>query len=170
MSSSPLVVDITPLKRQPGTQRPFTLQWPAPDDLGLTSAEVSAVQIGIDLQLEIAGDQLVAQGVIDIVWQGPCRRCLEHETGTSPVDVREIFQKEPVEGETYCLDEDDVDLEPMVRETALLNLPIAPLCRVDCAGPDPDRFPTSVVADPDPDAPPPADPRWGALSELKFDD
>ena len=170
MASSPLVVDITPLKRQPGTQRPFTLVWPAPDDLGLATAEVRAVELGIDLELEIAGDQLIAQGEIAIVWHGPCRRCLEDQTGTSPVEIREIFQKVAVEGETYVLDEDDVDLEPMVRETVLLNLPVAPLCRQDCAGPDPERFPTSVVEDPDPDAEPPTDPRWGALSELKFED
>lgn len=168
--TSSLVVDITPLKRQPDTPRSVELRWPAPDDLGLASAEIRAVEIGIDLQLEIAGDQLIAQGAIDIDWRGPCRRCLEDQTDTTPVEIREIFQKVPIEGETYHLDEDDVDLEPMVRETVLLNLPVAPLCRQDCAGPDPERFPTSVVQDPDPDEPPPADPRWGALSELKFDD
>jgi uncharacterized protein len=68
------------------------------------------------------------------------------------------------------LAENDVDLEPMVRETVLLNLPIAPLCREDCAGPDPSRFPTTVEVEPQPDAEPPADPRWAALSEITFDD
>jgi len=75
-----------------------------------------------------------------------------------------------VEGETYLLAENEVDLEPMVRETVLLNLPVAPLCSEDCAGPDPDRFPTTVVVEPDPDEPPPADPRWAALSEITFNE
>ena len=49
-------------------------------------------------------------------------------------------------------------------------LPLSPLCRDECAGPDPQRFPASVVEDPDPDAEPVGDPRWAALSELTFDD
>ena len=168
---SPYIVDITPLKRQPGKQRPFDTTLPAPDGVALETAEVRATGLSFDLQLEVAGEELIAQGGIDIAWRGPCRRCLEDQDGVTTVDVQEIFQKSPIEGETYFLDEDQVDLEPMVREVVLLNMPVAPLCREDCPGPDPDRFPTSVVVDPDPDdaAEPPADPRWAALSELTFD-
>jgi len=136
----------------------------------LETAEVTATELHIDMQLEVAGEELIAQGTINVDWNGPCRRCLENQDGTTTIETREIFQRKPIEGETYCLDENDVDLEPMVRETVLLNLPVAPLCATDCAGPDPTRFPTSVVVDPDPDAEPPADPRWAALSEITFDD
>ena len=169
---SPYIVDITPLKRQPGKQRPFDATLSPPDGVTLETAEVRATGLSFDLQLEVAGDELIAQGSVDIAWRGPCRRCLEDQDGVTTVDLQEIFQKAPVEGETYFLDEDQVDLEPMVREVVLLNMPVAPLCREDCPGPDPDRFPTSVVPDPDPAeaAEPPADPRWAALSELSFDD
>lgn len=136
----------------------------------LETAEVTTTELHIDLQLEMAGEELIAQGVIKVDWNGPCRRCLEHQDGETEITLREIFQRRPVEGETYPLAENDVDLEPMVRETVLLNLPVAPLCKADCVGPDPSRFPTSVVADPDPEAEPPTDPRWAALSEISFDD
>ena len=173
MPRSPWVVDITPLKRQPGTQHPFTITLPPPDGVALVTADVRATELAVDLLLEVAGDELIAQGTIGVHWQGPCRRCLEDQSAVVDVELREIFQKAPVEGETYLLDEDQVDLEPMVRETVLLHLPVAPLCREDCAGPDPDRFPTSVVADEtvegeEPEAP--LDPRWAALSELQFDE
>lgn len=173
MARSPYIVDITPLKRQPGTQRPFTETLPPPEGVELSTAEVRATELRFDLQMEIAGDQLIAQGEIDVRWSGPCRRCLEVQDDHTVVEMREVFQKASIEGETYFLDEDQVDLEPMIRETVLLNLPIAPLCRVDCPGPAPERFPTSVVTDPDPadePAEPPADPRWAALSELTFDE
>ena len=172
MARSPFVVDITPLKRQPGTQRPFRATLPPPEGLALATAEVRADELDIDLQLEVAGEELIAQGRIGLVWRGPCRRCLEDQRGRTDVELREIFQKAAIEGETYPLDEDQVDLEPMVRETVLLNLPVAPLCRDDCAGPDPDRFPTAVESDQpdDDDAEPPLDPRWAALSELTFDE
>lgn len=167
-----LVVDITPLKRQPGRQMPFTHSLPPPEGVVLETANVSATELHIDLQLEVAGEELIAQGTINVDWNGPCRRCLEHQDGTTEITTREIFQKAPIEGETYFLDENEVDLEPMVRETVLLNLPLAPLCSADCAGPDPSRFPTSVAQDkPDvSDQDKPADPRWAALSELSFDD
>ncbi|MEM7093915.1 MAG: DUF177 domain-containing protein [Actinomycetota bacterium] len=172
MAASPFVVDITPLKRQPGVQRPFDPTLAPPDGMALATAEVRATELGFDLQLEVAGEELIAQGTIDIGWTGPCRRCLEDQHEVDAVEVREIFQKVPVEGETYFLDKDQVDLEPMVREVVLLHLPVAPLCREDCAGPDPDRYATSVVSDeePDDDGEAPIDPRWAALSELTFDD
>jgi len=143
---------------------------PPPEGIALQTAEVTATELGIDLQLEVAGEELIAQGNINVAWNGPCRRCLEHQDGTTQISTREIFQRRPIEGETYSLDENDVDLEPMIRETVLLNLPVAPLCSVDCSGPDPSRFPTAVVVDPDPNQEAPADPRWAALSELSFDD
>ena len=170
MKASAFVVDITPLKRQPGMQKPFLLSIDPPDGMVLESAEVRADQLHLDLQLETAGEELIAQGTITVDWIGPCRRCLEDQSGHTAVELREIFQLRPIEGETYLLDENEVNLEPMVREIVLLNMPVAPLCTLDCAGPDPGRFPTRVAEDPDPDAEPPADPRWAALSELTFND
>lgn len=170
MAKSALTVDITPLKRKPGTQHRFELSIPPPQGVVLETAEVRATELHLDLQIEGVGEEIVAQGQILVDWTGPCRRCLEDRDGTTTITLREVFQSRPVEGETYPLAENEVDLEPMVRETVLLNLPVAPLCREDCAGPDPDRFPTTVVVEPDPDEPPPADPRWAALSEITFDE
>ena len=173
MIKSPLVVDITPLKRQPGRQDHFVLSLPPPGGVALESAEVIATELHLDLHLEMVGAELIADGTIKADWNGPCRRCLEHQVGQTEMQLREIFQLQPVEGETYLLAENEVDLEPMVRETVLLNLPVAPLCSADCAGPDPSRFPTTVETDPDPDAAPaepPTDPRWAALADISFDD
>lgn len=169
MAPSPYVVDITPLKRTPGKQKRFERSLAPSSALALESAAVAAREIRLDLQLEVAGEELIAQGTIHVDWTGPCRRCLEDQNDTTHIELREIFQRTPIEGETYPLDEDEVDLEPMVREAVLLHLPVAPLCSDMCAGPDPQRFPTSVVADPDPDEEPAPDPRWAALSELRFD-
>lgn len=170
MTTSALVVDITPLKRKTGAQHQFVLSLAPPEGAVLETAEVRATQMHLDIMLEFVGEELIASGDIKVEWTGPCRRCLEDQDDAVSIDLREVFEKRPVEGETYLLAENEVDLEPMVRETVLLNLPVAPLCSDDCAGPDPSRFPTSVEADPEPDAEPPADPRWAALSELTFDD
>jgi uncharacterized protein len=45
-----------------------------------------------------------------------------------------LFEPAPLEGETYKLDDDVLDLEPLVRDALLLELPTVPLCREECAG------------------------------------
>ena len=47
---------------------------------------------------------------------------------------RRALRARPVDGETYPLEGDEIDLEQLVRDTVLLDLPAAPLCRDDCAG------------------------------------
>jgi uncharacterized protein len=79
-----------------------------------------------------------------------------------------VFEVRPVDGETYPIEGDEVDLEPVVRDAALLHLPLAPLCRPDCEGPAPDVFPTRVEGDATDDEPA-RDPRWAALDELRLD-
>lgn len=175
--SSQFIVDITPHKRAPGVQRPFVADLEPSEAMCLDSAEITTTLLAVDLLLEIAGDQLVAAGNIGVHWTGPCRRCLEPIVDVMSFKVQEIFEKSPAEGETYLLAKDEVDLEPMLREAVLLNVPVAPLCREDCLGPDPDRFPASVEPDPAEQAggdqankAPAGDPRWSALDALVFDD
>ena len=92
--------------------------------------------------------------------------------------MREIFERSPSEGETWPIEDERIDLTPVVRELALLSLPLAPLCREDCEGPDAERFPTGPADEPEPgpgeecdaDAPPPRDERWAALDALTFDE
>ena len=50
----------------------------------------------------------------------------------------------PVEGETYPLGRDPLDLEPVLREALALALPLAPLCDEACAGPDPEAHPVGT--------------------------
>lgn len=169
-SSSPFIVDITALKRNPSVPCQVERSIPHPADLGLASAGVRADDLRLDLQLELAGAELIAQGDITVSWSGPCRRCLDDVERTDTIEVHEIFQHRPVEGETYLLGENEVDLEPMVRESVLLQLPVAPLCSDTCPGPDPSRFPTTVESDDEPPAETTGDPRWSALSELTFDE
>jgi uncharacterized protein len=106
-------------------------------------------------------------------WYGSCRRCLDDVTGHTDVELREIAQRDPVDDEIYAIDDDLLDLEPMVHELVLATLPLAPLCAEDCEGPDPGRFPTTTEAEveaADAEREPDPDPRWAALAELRFDE
>lgn len=164
----PFVVGIAEQRRAPGTVRAISVAGPLPG-LVLSDAWVpDDADVSADLHLEILVDgRLTAAGTVAAPWQGRCRRCLQEVSGELEIGVGEVFEPHPPDGaETYPLGTDRVDLEPMLRDAVLLALPIAPLCREDCPGPDPDEHPVRTEDDDETPAP---DPRWSVLGELRFD-
>jgi uncharacterized protein len=132
--------------------------------------------IDLHLVLESIPGGIATTGTITAPWTGSCRRCLDPVGGTLLVPIDEVFAVEHVDGETYPLGQETIDLEPLVHESVLLSLPMGPLCREDCRGPDPEAFPVEVEHDPSVEADEPEDrpldPRWAALDVLRaeFDD
>lgn len=164
-----LVVDVGPLRRRAGNRKRIERSAVLS---GLAVGDVAVVEdaaVEIVAVLEAVSDQIVVDGTVAADWVGSCRRCLEEVTGRVEPDVREVFDPHPVEGETYPLTGDQLDLEPMVRDAVLLALPLAPLCDASCPGPDPDHpvGPPAAAAAEGADGEP--DPRWSALKDLRFD-
>jgi uncharacterized protein len=167
------VVSTGELFRHRGARHQVTLAGPLPG-LALSTSRLTGDDVVADLALEAQGDEVIVTGAVAARWTGECRRCLGPTGGDLTVELREVFEPDPVEGETYPLGRDEVDLEPALREALALALPLAPLCDEACAGPDPAAYP--VVEEPDEsdevngtELPAPADPRWGALDALRFD-
>ena len=161
----PLQVGVSELLRHPGSRKAFSAE-EVLDDLSTSAATVPAGSpVRLELVLESLSTALSATGSVHVAWVGTCRRCLDPVEGEADASVQEIFERQPVEGETYRLDGDTVDLEPLVRDAVLLALPLAPLCRETCPGPAPEEFPTGS---PD-EAEIRPDPRWAALDALTFD-
>jgi uncharacterized protein len=169
----PLVIRVADLLAHPGVQHPVRVEEEL-DDLALSASGVEPGQtVRADLVLESTGSAVVASGTVRAPWSGECRRCLREVRGEAAAEVREVFERQPTEGETYAIDGDDIDLEPMLRDAVLLALPIAPLCDEACGGPEPEAYrvatPTDAPSDDEAteDAPRPADPRWAALDQLR---
>jgi uncharacterized protein len=162
------VVDVGELLQHAGTQRRVTLVGPLPG-VELSSARIpDEADVQLDAVLEAQGATVVVRGTAYAPWVGECRRCLQPTEGELGVDLHEIFEPRPVEGETFPLEGEQLDLAPMLREVVALALPLAPLCSDSCPGPDPDTHPVDG-GDAEDDAEPVRDPRWGALDQLKFD-
>lgn len=119
----------------------------------------------LDAVLERVPDGVVVRGSITTRYVAQCSRCLRPIAREVHVGVRELFETHPLDGETYLLRGDEIDLEEPVRDTVLLNLPLVPLCRDDCAGLCPvcggDRNERPCACD----ATLP-DPRWEPLRDL----
>ena len=163
------MIGVADLLRRSGNHREEHLEAELDGLVVISSRVVEGEPISLDLRLESLNDGIVARGVVHIPWQGECRRCLRPVRDVLDVPVYEVFEDEPVEGETSKLDLDRIDLEPLARETVLLELPMAPLCRDDCAGLCPECGGDRNAGDCGHTAEP-VDRRWAALDELRFDD
>src|SRR6478672_1002174 len=164
-----LIEHVKELRRRAGSRRDLHRTMVANGLRVSTSGVPDGAEVTIDGVLESIPGGIVVDGDVSMPWTGECRRCLTEIEGTLSLEIRAIFESDPTEGETWPLDGDDLDLAPMVRETVLLSLPLAPLCTQDCRGPAPDVFPTVVsadepVADDDASA---RDPRWAILDQLR---
>ncbi|CAN5512176.1 YceD family protein [soil metagenome] len=172
-----LLVSVTEIRRHLGSRLAVHSELEA-SGLALALTDVRVVEgasLVFDGELESVSDGVVLTGVISVPWVGSCRRCLDDVSGTATVDVREVYEIRPVDGETWPLVNDQIDVGPLLHDSALLALPLAPLCREDCEGPAPDLFPTSVEADveaggtdDDVEEEPVGDPRWAALRDLEL--
>lgn len=80
---------------------------------------------------------LLAQVKMHAVVQAECARCLTPFTQPLDIDVSELyaFSNRTVTDSGLILPEEGyIDLEPLVREYMLLDVPINPLCGPDCKG------------------------------------
>lgn len=173
---SALRIDVADLLTHPGARRPLHLEAAVPG-LGTAVARIDE-PVSLDLVLERVPDGIVARGTVDARWEGECSTCLRDLAADLTVGVGELFEAHPIDGDTYPIHGHDIDLEQLVRDALLLELPLAPVCaRDDCA---PVVVPGVLIGAPDlvtadatlldagsPDDVP-ADPRWAALSELEL--
>ena len=159
-------IPVANLLRRPGASRTIEVAGSLPDVRGPGSEIAPERPITLDLTLERVSEGLVVRGTVAATWEAACSRCLVPVGGEISVPVGELYERQPLEGETYLLGEDDViDLEPLVRDALLLELPAVPLCRAECRGLCPscgvDHNLTSCEChDSEPD------PRWAALKSL----
>jgi uncharacterized protein len=161
----PFVVTVADLVHRPSRRRQETLQGPT-DTIVVTETVVPAgSQMTVNVLLEAVSDGVLVSGDVQVGWNAECRRCLIPVNGSSNATFREMYSLHPVEGETYPIKHEQVDIELVAREAILLDLPLAPLCREECAGlcltcgADLNDSPCSC-------ANAPTDARWAALDGL----
>lgn len=169
----PFVVRVGDLLREPGSRRLLDVEVEADRIETSAASTIPGTPMTVDGAVIAMAGGVEVVGTLGFDWYGACRRCLDDVTGHTDVPLREIAQRAPIDDEIYPIDDDLLDLEPMVHELVLASLPLAPLCADDCSGPDPERFPTTTEDEAAAAAAaeePAPDPRWAALSELRFDE
>jgi len=152
-----LRIDVADLLTHPGSRRAIELEVVLPGLAG-TSARVDG-PVRLDLVLERIPDGIVARGAAAGRWTAQCSEGLEALEQPFELAVDELFEGEPVEGETYPIEGREIDLDQLVRDTVVLELPLAPVC--GAGHPEVSLHSAGSSGDD-------GDPRWAALSALEF--
>jgi len=138
-------------------------------DVVLSPEELALVELVFD---QVHGGVTV-NGKITVQWHADCSRCLRQVDGLAVAEIEELYEESPREGESYRLDEEFIDLEPMVRDAVLLELPVGVIrCSAveECAEAAPAYPISGVDFDETQKTNELKDPRWAALDDLTFED
>ena len=135
---SGLVLDTHELGRRAGAMKLIRTTVEAPADLGIAVIGVPpGSPIELDLRLESVVEGVLVSGTASVQVRGECVRCLGEVSDQLEVDIQELYVYPGVEQDDDLasrLERDLIDLEPLLRDEVVLDLPFQPLCRDDCLG------------------------------------
>ena len=164
--------DLGGLRLTAGEGRELELQVSLePLDLGGQRYEPTPAVVPVRLGISrTTGSGYALRLRFDATLGGPCMRCLEPAAPTFSIDAREVSQ--PGEGDELSspyVEDEILDLRAWAHDALALAVPAKLLCREDCAGLCPICGADLNAAGPEHHHEPVPDPRWGKLSELRFD-
>jgi uncharacterized protein len=137
-SRSGLVLDTHDLGRRPGAMRLVRTTVEAPADLGIDVIGVPpGSPVRLDLRLESVVEGVLVTGTATVALRGECVRCLGPIAAEQQIDIQELYvypSSDATEEEASRLEGDLLDLEPLLRDDVVLDLPFQPLCGEDCLG------------------------------------
>jgi uncharacterized protein len=134
---SGLVLDTHELGRRAGAMKVVRATVEAPADLGIAVIGVPpGSPVELDLRLESVVEGVLVSGTATVQLRGECVRCLGPISDELEVEIQELYVYpgvEPDDDFVSRLQGDLIDLEPLLRDAVVLDLPFQPLCREDCA-------------------------------------
>lgn len=119
---------------------------PAPAHVGVALIAIpEGDPIELSLHLSALDEGVLVQGLIGARARGQCSRCLQEISMSLREDIAELVfyphrQEELIAegdeeaGDLLVVVDDTVNLEPIIRDSLVLSMPLSPLCRPDCPG------------------------------------
>ena len=164
---SAYALPVIDLIHRPGEYREVDLDVIAPERLGTTVIAVEKGEpVHITARLESLHDGILVSAEVDTVASGECVRCLIDVKLPVEVEFQELFAYSFDEAFDHQVDDDRVDLEPVVRDAVVLSLPFQPVCQEDCLGLCP-QCGVRLLDNPGHEHEAAVDPRWSALGGLR---
>ncbi len=165
-------VNVADLRRSLGSQREVGIDYLF-ESITIVSSRSTDAPVAGSVVIESIERGVSVFGSVSFAWEADCRRCLEIVAGEATAEIEEtLLSPAPTDSDAVELEDNTVDLVPIVQDAIGLAIPLAPLCRTDCAGPDPERYPTKTEEQLEAEraADRQQDPRWDSLSQLTFEE
>ena len=172
-AASPFQFSARDIARRPGTQRLDSRTFPAPAVLGTDVIGVPAgADVTLDLSFESVQEGIWVSGTVTATAKGECGRCLDEVRLDVAAPIQGLFEYPDVRSESededsadvFEFDGENLELEELVRDAVVTNLPFTPLCGPNCPGLC-DQCGARLADDPD-HAHEVLDPRWTALQSF----
>jgi uncharacterized protein len=132
-------LNLKTLKLHPGENQSFYLEVPGNNVL-LEDLGSFAECIKVDLTIHNNGSDYQARGKLYTSLQLICSRCLEGfiynietEIAFSIQDERQV-QESNLSEDVLIVNQDEVDIQPLVYEIILTEIPLIALCKEECCG------------------------------------
>ena len=137
--SSPFKVKVHDIMHRPGQMRESEVDITLTEVMGdgAMTIPVGGV-IETDLRLESVHEGILATGEVFTTAVGECSRCLDELKLPVEVDFQELFAYSGTEEDDFTVSDEQIDLEPVIRDAIVLSLPFQPVCSPDCPGLCPD--------------------------------
>jgi uncharacterized protein len=134
-TATPFSVRVHDLMHRPGQMRELELDITLPEVMGDGAMTIPAdAVIEVDLKLESVHEGILATGEVFAAAVGECSRCLDELKTPVEVDFQELFAYSGTEEDDFTVSDEQIDLEPVIRDAIVLSLPFQPVCSEDCLG------------------------------------
>lgn len=128
-----LIVDVGELLGQPGTKEDLSFSEAVPG-LALELVRVDE-PVAFDLSVTALEGGALVEGMLEGRYVTVCRTCLGEDTNGFAFRAAELYQHPGrAPEERYVIVDETIDLDPLVRDNVLLELPLNPKCSDECAG------------------------------------
>jgi uncharacterized protein len=129
------LVPIREILKHPGTMRQLVVKEVLDQEIGTPVARISSgSELEIELRLESVHEGILATGEVFGEAQLICSRCLDEVNLEIEVDFQELFAYSSSSDDELVVDGEHIDLEQVVIDSVVLNLPFQPVCSQDCLG------------------------------------
>jgi uncharacterized protein len=163
-----LTVSVAEIIDRPGEYREIKVSEPMAG-VRTALARLDDGPVKADLRAESVVEGILVTGRIGGDARLQCARCLTEFSSPLDLEVCELFVRPGHRGsdeDAYRVTGTEIHLEPLLRDSLSLSLPLRPLCRTDCkgicatCGADLNAGPCLCSEDD-------VDPRWAPLSALR---
>ena len=160
-------ISVHDLTNRPGQMREVELEIELSEPMGKGAAQVPAGEsIELELRLESVHEGILATGEVVTAAEAECSRCLDPLNLRVEVDFQELFAYSLEQEDDFLVRDEKIDLEQVITDAVVLNLPFKPVCSDDCLGLCP-QCGARMADDPNHVHEVPIDSRWSELESFK---